>query len=459
MKKLWNWVYTIFDLIITSKVRLSMVILAVGLGIGIIWSNYILDNSADPISTFQQLGDGTFVEYMGLLFDIVLLLLLFNILDVIGDRQREIKRYKEELDDYRNWDAPEAKHRVDGILRRLEKLVDWRTIDIKDLHLGGCELKYVVKAVEEKIPFCSLEGFKFDKQYLEENNLNVGFLKSADLVEANLQSADLGFANLQSADLLRANLESAKLAYANLESAHLGFANLELAKLSKANLESADLFGANLESADLTGANLESANLIGANLESAKLREANLESADLVSANLESAGLLSANLESAFLPSAHLESAKLSEANLESAYLASANLESADLMYANLESADLRVANLQSANLFGAHLQSADLREATVDQKYWIENLATKHVVKGAKEIAQKYVVDLSSEVKFCDVETKEERSYFEIKKREKTKQFSTFENRLTPSQKRGKLMRSKKIKVATRQKKTISQK
>ena len=448
MKKLWNW-------ILSSSIRIffSLAIIATLLII-------VLD-SLDGEFNFHDI----LVEAHGLVYDLIVFGVIIALYDTWRDKKEKariekaeqdqlIQRYQEELDDYRNWDALEAMHRVDGILRRLEKLVDWRTIDIKDLHLGGCELKYVVKAFEEEIPFCSLQGFKFDKQYLEENNLNIDFLKSAFLSMVNLESAKLSGANLESARLSGANLESARLSGANLESATLWYAHLESTDLREANLESANLMYAHLESASLSEAHLESANLFGAHLESAYLREAHLESADLSGAHLESADLYGANLESANLsgahlesvklPGAHLESAKLLFANLRSADLRVANLESADLMYANLESADLRVANLQSANLFGAHLQSADLREATVDQKYWIENLATIQV-KGAKEIAQKYIVDLSSEVKFCDVETKEERSYFTIKEREKTKQFSSFEGRLNPSQKRGKVRRLKK--------------
>ena len=185
-------------------------------------------------------------------------------------------------------------------------------------------------------------------------------------------------------------------------------------------LQKAYLVGANLQSADLMGTKLQSALLVDANLQSADLHGAKLQSAYLGHANLQGAYLRGANLQSAYLDRANLQSANLVGANLQSAYLMDANLQGAYLDRANLQSAILIGANLQSALLMDANLQSANLGRAIVEGIDWIKKLKVKKV-KGYDKIAKKYFVDPTTEVKFCDVETKEERSYFEIKARDQS--------------------------------------
>ena len=67
-------------------------------------------------------------------------------------------------------------------------------------------------------------------------------------------------------------------------------------------------------------------------------------------------------------------------------------------------------ANLQKSN--------KNLRAATINSENWIETLKAWNI-KGY--LKQKYYVDLSTEVKFCDLETKEERSYFKLRSYEET--------------------------------------
>ena len=60
-------------------------------------------------------------EVHGLAFDII----IFGIIIVVFNKQIEIrndiKRWKEEIDDYRNWNQPEAMHRVVGNIKRLNR--------------------------------------------------------------------------------------------------------------------------------------------------------------------------------------------------------------------------------------------------------------------------------------------------------------------------------------------------
>ena len=199
------------------------------------------------------------VEAHGMLFDILiigtLIFALHKLVESRREKNRNIERWKEEIDDLRNWPAEEAKFRIVGNIKRL-------------IRNGITDI-----------------------------NLTDSFLKNADLLGANLKGADFEGANLEGTNLGRANLEEACLLGANLEEAYLRVANLKRA----------DLLGANLKETDLRRANLMGANLRRANLKGAYLRETHLKGADFWKAHLEGAYLLDANLEEANLEGTHLK--------------------------------------------------------------------------------------------------------------------------------------------------------
>ena len=152
MKQLWQW-------ILSSSIRI-FISLAIIATLIIIFLDFLDDDF--------NLHD-VLVEAHGLVYDLIVFGVIIALYDTWRDKREKerikkterdqlIQRYKEELDDYRGWDALEARHRVGGIIRRLERLIDWNTIDIKNLHLGGCSPKYIAKAIKQKISFCSLEG-------------------------------------------------------------------------------------------------------------------------------------------------------------------------------------------------------------------------------------------------------------------------------------------------------------
>ena len=201
-------------------------------------------------TTLGEFIEGVSVESVGMLFDILVLGVIFHYFYGKGEKQRKIERYKDEIDNFRRWDEKEAMFRHVANIKRLTKL------GVEDLYLNDCFL----------------------------NNSNLGGI------------------NLKGVDLERAKLNGAYLACANLE-----FAHLENADLEGANLEEINLSGADMESVDLKGANLKYANLQGAILVSADLRGANLEIADLEGADLESANLTDVNLSDTILKNANLE--------------------------------------------------------------------------------------------------------------------------------------------------------
>ncbi len=138
--------------------------------------------------------DNIFAELHGMLFDVAIILFLFNWIESKRDKKLRIERYKEEIEDFRQWKNEEAMHRIRGLIRRLN---------------------------EEGITNLNLHG---------------AYLRKADLTGAKLQGANLIGANLQNASFRWANLKGAYIRDAHLEGARLLDTNLELFQLKAAYL-------------------------------------------------------------------------------------------------------------------------------------------------------------------------------------------------------------------------------
>jgi hypothetical protein len=224
-----------------------------------------------------------FVEAHGMLFDILVIgtfiFALHSLVEKKREKNRNIQRWKEEIDDYREWESDEAAHRVAGIIKRLNKQ------NVTRIDLSVCFLR---------------------KANLRETNL-----EGTNLWIANLEGAFLQLANLKGAYLNGTNLQGARMEGSNLEGAKLEGANLQVANLITTNLQGVWMEGSNLEGANLEGANLQAANLIATNLQGAWMEDSNLEGANLEGANLQAANLIATNLQGAYLKEANLQGACL----------------------------------------------------------------------------------------------------------------------------------------------------
>ena len=167
------------------------------------------------------------VEAHGMLFDILVLGLLFSWLHGLGEKRRLIKRYEDEIDDFRGWKSEEAARRIRGNILRLNRE------GVHKINLEGC------------------------------------YLRGADLEGANLMRADLNLARLDGARLDGADLSEADLRRTDFSEADLRYTDLRYANLSEAYLN-----GASFEDANFEGAILSKAYLKGASFKEANFKEA-----------------------------------------------------------------------------------------------------------------------------------------------------------------------------------------
>jgi uncharacterized protein YjbI with pentapeptide repeats len=298
-------------------------------------------------------------EMHGVLFDILILGILMLWLNRLGEKRLEQKKYHEEIDDFRKLESLEAKQRIIGNIRRLNKY-GVSAIDLRMCYLGEASLTEV------------------------------------NLAGANLWDANLAGAKMQGADLSAAMMPGIVLSDAKMMCANLGEANVSGAKLARIDLWEANLFKANFESSDLTGANLSSVNAEQSDFSSAILTDALLNAANFSHANLpgtmlDNANLTGANLEYATIwnsnfAGAILVGAELHHADCTGSVFSGATLAETNLAYTNFSNADLTQANFAGANFEGATLSGADCTGANLQgaQNLTLEQIATMRSLHGA---------------------------------------------------------------------------
>lgn len=191
-----------WEKITTNKVLSAFIVLVVSVVIVV----SISISKYDDISFLE----GLLIEAHGMLLDILIIGVFILWLNRLGEKKMEVQRYKNEIDDFRRWKSDEAKFRIVGNIKRLNRL------NFSTINLISC------------------------------------YLNEANLSNLNLQDANLQWANLQDANLYYANLQGANLKDAKLQGAILLSANLQHAFLVGAKLRGADLRGADLRGADIT---------------------------------------------------------------------------------------------------------------------------------------------------------------------------------------------------------------
>lgn len=231
---------------------------------------------------------GVLVEAHGLIFDLLMFGILLGVYDIVlrrrTEHQREkeriedlVKRYMEEIDDYRGWKSEEAMFRTVGNLKRLNGLGISR-MDLCNCYLSKANLRNVnlsdatmreVRLVEADLRNALLKGADLQLAYLNGANLT-----NAQLLESTLTKSTLVNAHLANAQLFRADLSESRLANADLSNANLQEANCRACDFSYASLKEADLRNADLRESDLGDADLRGAELAGCDLRGADLRDA-----------------------------------------------------------------------------------------------------------------------------------------------------------------------------------------
>lgn len=193
---------------------------------------------------FQKYYQNVLIEAHGIIFDLAFIGILILWLQKNGERQQRIRRYLDEIDDFRFWKSEESAYRAMGNIKRLNR---------------------------DKI-------YKIDlsHSYLQNTNLNYVNLSGSNLNSANLSHCYLISSNFSNARLNQANMEGCHMNNTNLSDAFLSGGNFSNASLIKGNLHNANCIMANFENAFLMEADMRNSNLLGTNLKNANLYKTDL---------------------------------------------------------------------------------------------------------------------------------------------------------------------------------------
>lgn len=189
------------------------------------------------------------VELNAMLIELFIIVLMIMWITKAVEKRNKIKIYKEEIEEFRHWESDEAKYRIVGNIKRLNRL------GIYKIDLSSC------------------------------------YLKKAVLRNAKLQGSDLLMANLQDCDLSGTDLEGARLCGINLQNAILLNTNITGADLSDSQLQNVNLVKTTIDRVIWTSCNLSDANISGMNFENTDLYEVNFTNANLDNTNLKGASL------------------------------------------------------------------------------------------------------------------------------------------------------------------------
>ena len=146
------------------------------------------------------------VEANGMVFDLFVFGILVTVYNAIRARKEKVERYKEEIDDFREWPGNEAKFRVMGLIRRLVREGE------KKLNLQNCYLEGVSfgdwKLTETHFDMATLSEAKFYQTKLIGSTFQETKLKNAKFYGVDLTSADFSGADLEGVDFSNSNLSN-----------------------------------------------------------------------------------------------------------------------------------------------------------------------------------------------------------------------------------------------------------
>jgi uncharacterized protein YjbI with pentapeptide repeats len=196
------------------------------------------------VNDFNNLKYELLIQGHGMIFDIGLIGLLLFWLNENGEKQKRIRFYNDEIDDFRTWESPEAAFRTVGNIKRLNRL------KVHEINLVNC--------------------------YLHNTNLNHTNLKGSNLNTSNISNSELIGITLENCRLNQTNFKDSNLNQCNLIGAYASGANFKNALLIDANLKNSFLIKTNFKNAFLMNANLQNSYIIGADFENASLYKADM---------------------------------------------------------------------------------------------------------------------------------------------------------------------------------------
>lgn len=199
------------------------------------------------IEDFRGYGSQVLVEAHGMIFDILIIGMLLLWLNQKGEKRKEIRMYRDEIDDFRTWKSEESAFRTVGNIKRLNRH------KIYDIDLGGTYLVNVnlshMNLTNSNINSATLSKSVFIETVLDNTRLNQSSFDECNLNQASLKGAYANACIFEHAFLIKADLSNAFLIKANFRDAFLMEADLRNTYVMGADFANASLYKADFRGA------------------------------------------------------------------------------------------------------------------------------------------------------------------------------------------------------------------
>lgn len=146
----------------------------------------------------KDFWENVLVEAHGMFLDIVLFGIIFTYYENYHQKNNDIKRYKEEIDDFRGWKQEEAMFRIVGNLHRLIKAGEIG-IDLSNCYLIDADLREL-NLIAANFSNSILKESKFFSAKLRGSYFNGTLVYNADFSGADLRDCD--FSNCYLPDMV-----------------------------------------------------------------------------------------------------------------------------------------------------------------------------------------------------------------------------------------------------------------
>ncbi len=160
--------------------------------------------------SIEEVISGFLVELLGVLFDILVIIILFGYLNDRREKKNRIERHLEEIDDFRYWSSEESKIRILGILKRLNKEghfeVDLSSIDIggKDRNNSTLLQRLILRQSRlsgTKMKYCRMNGGEISRSFLTGAKLNESSFTNCNFKGSSITYTDLSHVTFYNCDL------------------------------------------------------------------------------------------------------------------------------------------------------------------------------------------------------------------------------------------------------------------
>lgn len=205
--------------------------------------------SLNLIGTPQDFEEGILVEMAGMLLDAVLLFFLFNLMQELREKRLTIKRYENEIDDFRGWKENEAKYRVMGNINRLSKM-GINNIDLTNTYLNGSTF-HNLNLTDSIFYEADMHSTRFEQVELQNTIFIDSYLKGAYFFNCDLENANFTGAIFYETTFEEVNLQNIIFTRTNLN--NVAFHNLDISNIRAHRAYVSHDWFSKIEKMDITG--------------------------------------------------------------------------------------------------------------------------------------------------------------------------------------------------------------